>query len=362
MADYSPFGSLAPMAPPDREAMGSIYGARDGLAQMQFPSWYQSSFGALSPSPFPDAPPSRQDAAFDKSIDRWKQLAKDVFFAPSDALKAFNEKPTFSNALGIMPMGGIGKVPGGNWGYGGTWYHGTNAPNFSVFNPKLGGLASGSVHENPAIFMTNDAGLAGSYASAGKNPMAQPFTWGEYHQQIEKPLIAELQKLKDPASRLFGNRAGADSVINKQLDLDGLLQEGLATPEQIDRLKSFIARSEGRDVASMTAEGARVMPLVARGNYSEIGMFPGFNDVYWDAAMRHAKKGGFSGVHFKDVVDSPTGTGPAADVLAVFEPKNIRSKFANFNPIFDRSGYLLGSLAGGAALTGWPESVTSGSR
>lgn len=108
MVDYSPFGSLAPQAPPDRDAMGSIYGAKDGLAQMQFPSWYQSSFGSLSPSPFPDAPPSRQDAAFQTSIDRWKQLAKDVFFAPADALKAFNEKPTFSNALGIMPMGTFG--------------------------------------------------------------------------------------------------------------------------------------------------------------------------------------------------------------------------------------------------------------
>lgn len=98
VANLLAFGSLAPEEPP-----------RDGLARMQFPSWYTSgaSFGTLVPQ-FPEPPPSRQDQAFNTSIDRWKQLAKDVFFAPADALKAFNEKPTFANSLGIMPMGTFG--------------------------------------------------------------------------------------------------------------------------------------------------------------------------------------------------------------------------------------------------------------
>lgn len=57
---------------------------------------------------WPNPPPSRMDQAYQTSIDRWKQLAKDVFFAPSNALHAFNEQPTFNNALGIMPMGTFG--------------------------------------------------------------------------------------------------------------------------------------------------------------------------------------------------------------------------------------------------------------
>jgi len=48
------------------------------------------------------------DQAYQTSIDRWKQLGKDAFFAPANGLKAFNENPTFMNSLGVMPMGTFG--------------------------------------------------------------------------------------------------------------------------------------------------------------------------------------------------------------------------------------------------------------
>lgn len=73
------------------------------------PMWFDSGMTPVGEQgAWPPAPPSRADAAYQTSIDRWKQLGKDVFFAPSNALRDFNQKPTFMNALGVMPMGTFG--------------------------------------------------------------------------------------------------------------------------------------------------------------------------------------------------------------------------------------------------------------
>jgi hypothetical protein len=68
--------------------------------------WASLAQVGATPSPFPEPPPSRADAAYQTSIDRWKQLASDVFFAPVSYLNA----PPWEQAMGLM--GGIGKVPG----------------------------------------------------------------------------------------------------------------------------------------------------------------------------------------------------------------------------------------------------------
>ena len=237
------------------------------------------------------------------------------------------------------------------WGYGGNWYHGTNAPEFTEFDPTKGGEASGSVHDHPAVFLTNDADLAQQYANTGVNTVRDTYPWGAYKVEAQKPMVQALKDLPEPLGRLLGTEASADAILNGGTDLKGFADYG-ATPSQIARISEILDKHRANEISTATGEGSRVMPVVTRGNFMPMSMLDGFNEVYWDAALKAAKEGGWDGVHFQGVVDSPTGRGDPADVLAVFDPKNIRSKFAAFNPANNNSGFLLGSGSTDKRLSG----------
>jgi len=76
------------------------------------------------------------------------------------------------------------------------------------------------------------------------------------------------------------------------------------------------------------------------GNYSE---------AEYANAIQTAKSEGRGGVIFTNVVD---GAGQISDVDVIFDPKNIRSVNAEFNPANKESGNLLGGLAAGAVGVG----------
>ena len=162
------------------------------------------------------------------------------------------------------------------------------------------------------------------------------------------------------------------------------------TDEDIKKFNFDMAKSEGDAVfltdspyqagSYTTRNGGNLMPVRIRGKIKESG----FQDMTMDEALANdgakideyldkvelynrkldrnkrqyfenqieqAKRDGYDGIVFRETEDqSIASTGaigdPAANVYAIFSPKNIRSKFAKFDPAKKNSANL---LAGGAA-------------
>jgi hypothetical protein len=126
----------------------------------------------------------------------------------------------------------------------------------------------------------------------------------------------------------------------------------------MERLHDEVPQSEiGRKIAGMlNIDPARplIMPLMARGDYA-VKDYGGkaWNEYSTADALRAAKEEGKSGLLMQNVIDSLSGT-QVGDSLAVFNPANIRSRFAAFDPARRHEADLLASwllpltLGGGA--------------
>ena len=131
--------------------------------------------------------------------------------------------------------------------------------------------------------------------------------------------------------------------------------------------------SVATDFANMRSGGqnANVMPLYAKGKFLEIdGKRQPIRNVesaanldrtnyrdmrYGETIYEYAKRNGFDGIKFKNVEDDAFGpdVAPLSDIFAIFDPANIRSVHAAFDPEKSSSPELLAGLpfaVGGAGL------------
>ncbi len=140
-----------------------------------------------------------------------------------------------------------------------------------------------------------------------------------------------------------------------------------------EELKGTVFLSSEPSVASdfamflRTYEGANVSPSKIKGKFLEIDadfsdireaekmagkQFAGITDADYPNGLEiydWAKANSYDGVKFKNAIDDPLGPNipKASDVYAVFDPKNIRSKFAKFDPAKKNSANILaGGLLG----------------
>jgi hypothetical protein len=214
-----------------------------------------------------------------------------------------------------------------------VWYHGTSVPkNFTKFDPDKKGKAV----DFPAVFLTNQPALAGDYASMGRltgqKPLTQQYSYGQYKAEIQDPIRTELSKVgEERIRRVLDTNSNVEHILSGNYPLDDLKTLGVPS-DSIVRIKAIRDKYNMNEAGSNIVEGARILPLLKRGNYSTVSMFEGFNEWLWDAALRGAREAGLDGVHFKGVVDSPTGKGEPGDILAVFDPANLRSTAAKFDP------------------------------
>lgn len=233
------------------------------------------------------------------------------------------------------------------------WYRGLADPHDPAVVPGVG-------HETPATFLTDNPANASAYAM--QNGDRVMMTYGEYRQSLDKPLEEALSKtavpkvINTPKVRevLLGVRSKRpeEDAAWRQTVIDEVRKNDPSAADLADSLREkYIAldsRWEGID-------GANVMPLMLRGDYMK-GFTPGeFQEGFWNLNMGQAKRAGKDGVKFENVIDTPTGYGDPATSVAVFNPANIRSRFAAFDPAKKDSADLLAGvigLPGGSFLTG----------
>lgn len=98
-------------------------------------------------------------------------------------------------------------------------------------------------------------------------------------------------------------------------------------------------------------EGQNIMPL--RENTSDMATYTGADNgtkrhldlAKAQEAIENARSEGKGGVYFKGVKEA-TGEGMTSNNLAILNPKNIRSKFAAFDPRMKDSANLLAGFSG----------------
>lgn len=103
--------------------------------------------------------------------------------------------------------------------------------------------------------------------------------------------------------------------------------------------KQLVVDAQGADFGSVPVDAIKGFPYRGTARASEIVGF--------------AKKKGFSSVRFRSMGDAGSAYEPAGDVIAILEPKNIRSVHAAFDPAKRNSSDLLAAApmaAGGGLL------------
>jgi len=197
-------------------------------------------------------------------------------------------------------------------GYGEqVWYHGTNQ-DISSFDPRYSGDVTRHPSTEGAVFMAARPDHAGDYAI-----QAARVTRRNKREIAEK--LPELQRRQQAAE------ARGDWEEYERLELEW----------------------EELELGDATTGGENIMPLVTSAN----------NPYVWEAgvssedmlqAFDNARRLGHDSVLIKNSVDTMGGL-PPGDHLAVFDPSNIRSPNAQFDPSKSGSSKILAGT-GGAAI------------
>jgi hypothetical protein len=238
-----------------------------------------------------------------------------------------------------------------------TWYHGTATDQpIDMFRSGLNGETHAQ-HDTPSIFFSDRPDIADQYArstgetlrektsqemrAAGRSEDEIAQLWDQSRASDNNALWSKyieqsLSGLPPDMARILRGSARAGH------DLDAVSLEKEFGKEAADtyRRNTELAKSVG----DFYPEKSAIYPVNARGNMLEVdaNVFGGqFNEIMYDQLLARAKEQGYDGLKLRNVVDSPTGRGEPSSVMAVFDPKNIRSKYAAFDPSKSDSANLL---------------------
>ena len=184
-------------------------------------------------------------------------------------------------------------------------YHGTDR-DFPAFGIANRGDATKAKSARAATWLVDDPSTASGYADyAAKD--------------------AQVQKLID-ASYAAERRNDWDKANDLMRQAEELEQELFTNPQN----------------------GQLVMPLRAKGNFMEFdaegATWGDLDDNTINDLIKDAKRGGYDGLKVLNLVDEAQyGVDNPATHYAVFDPKNIRSRFAKFDPTKKDSADLLAS-------------------
>ena len=130
-----------------------------------------------------------------------------------------------------------------------------------------------------------------------------------------------------------------NSYSNAQLD--GLQKELVnlvgkdSAKDAIDKIKKFQSVKNERTLLEHTQEGGNVMPVALRYKNPMVHDFAGnpYRDQTYSDLMDQAIYGGHDALLLKNTFDPGGSASKLVDVGVVFNPDQIRSRFAAFDPL-----------------------------
>lgn len=181
-----------------------------------------------------------------------------------------------------------------------VFYHGTSE-DISQFDPQKLGSSTQAFSAKEGFWLTSNPSEAGEYADfAGNEKALRDYT--------EKLAKLEKEAAQDPSKW--------DDYLDLQMQA-----------ERADQIKE-----RGQNILPLFVNKSNLMEVDANGE--------GFVSNLVTQSIDQARKGGFQGVVFKNLSDSPYGASVADHVL-VFNPADVRSVNAAFDPDYADSPLLL---------------------
>jgi len=271
-----------------------------------------------------------------------------------------------------------------------VWYHGTQGDIAAMDNSLLG-ETTGAPSALQAHFFAKKPSVASSYSSLGGGreyrQAVRNYTaaeklgdWDEYNKWIAKAEEIDLNKTEqmqdlykqqswkqDELFDLTGSSLNADAKFSGRKRYDLLMDRfkrgelSSLTEDQIRQAFNHAKdiddiQKQMNDVRILDVSGANVIPSRLNMQNPYIHDFGGsaYRDETYDNLIRKAKELGHDGVIFKNTFDPGSSGGEAiTDIAAVFEPNQVRSIFAKFDPSKKDSANLLASgLLGAIGLGG----------
>lgn len=215
------------------------------------------------------------------------------------------------------------------------FYVGTQA-DFEAFDPNFVGKFS-SADTAGNISLTPSPSIASRYAEAAGDPISQYIP----KQGID---MNAWNAAKSNLAELGKNISALQSVNN----FDMWSQEYRKVSDEIINARKKL--SQMSNIVNST-KGANVIPVYVRGQIKQVDAYGKAHDPNWMIQQQNiARKEGFDGVQFMGLEDAP-GFDPIhgiADTLKIFDPSNIRSVNAAFDPAKRGSANLSAGIMGTA--------------
>ena len=151
----------------------------------------------------------------------------------------------------------------------------------------------------------------------------------------------------DPrTARSYAEHAARFAPVRKKLD-EATEAEKVGDWDLYDK-RILEAEELEKQIQEESLRGQNIMPVMVRGDLLERDMTGSeFMDVQNEIQdiIRQAKYDNFAGVRFKNLSDDAGLNNRPATHTLVFDPKNVRSKFAAFDPAKKNSADILASYA-----------------
>jgi len=213
-------------------------------------------------------------------------------------------------------------------------FHGTTS-DVRGFDPSL----TGSRGENygDATWLTSSPKLASGYAQDA----SKSGNWNALREmrdnELERARLQIVEMLRSGEKVDFGTAYKNLDATKSAKELTAMMRDEA----------SKVSRGE------VPIDGSAVYPAYVRGNIMDFdAQGQHFRRVNADA-FESAQDAGFDGVRIRNVVDPPDSlNSDPVDTVAVFDPSNIRSEFAAFDPAKRDSSNLLAGVGGATATAG----------
>lgn len=275
------------------------------------------------------------------------------------------------------------------------WYHGTTVPIDKFQNDALG-LSTNAQSAKKGFFFAQDPSTASDYAELARekgviregdkvttsafldrmtpqeiaenelknlnldiqSSSSGPLSFGNYNPKTDGvslfgtryKSIEELDELEKSFRNKLKEFPEDADFLEKKIRAVDLARNQLGAKEHL--LNDMISRkSQLEDIISST--GQNVLPVKLRPSDGKVHVKDyrgqGYRDTTYADEMAKAQEKGASGVLFKNTYDpADPNNRVKQNIAAVFEPNQIRSKFAAFDPRFKNSPLLMAGTAGGS--------------
>jgi hypothetical protein len=241
-------------------------------------------------------------------------------------------------------------------------YHGTKG-DIQSFDPGLLGATTGAPSARVGFFFAADPATAATYARTASADKLRPEIAdrsARVRAEVDRlskekidnikalseaeagPLRIERDKMKDIQFGVLPNDTGMtiDEVIKRKQQLN--VEIGKIETKNHGKVRRDDLIKAREEMAQLADSGQNILPVKFRLQNPLVHDFGGgsYREVSYKDLLDQAQRDGKDGAIFRNTRDG----GPVTDIYVVFEPSQVRSKYAAFDPSRASSGDITATM------------------